>query len=63
MLLGNTIKLLQRHAAQSPAGKSSPQWWEGEKVTSEQKDIWQSVILQTIDDQEAVQILKHHDFI
>jgi len=42
-LLGTTIKLLQ-----SPAGKSSSQWWEGEKVTSEQKDIWQSERLQTI---------------
>lgn len=54
MLLGNTIKLLQRHTAQSPAGKTSPQWWEGGKVTSEEKDIWQAVRLQTIDDQAAV---------
>lgn len=54
MLLGNTIKLLQRHTAQSLAGKTSPQWWEGAKGTSEEKDIWQAVRLQTIDEPETV---------
>lgn len=53
-LLGNTIKLLQRQTAQSLAGKTSPQCWEKGKATSEQRDIWQAVRLQTIDDQGTV---------